>query len=80
MNIEIEDTKEGVKSVDLSDVTVSKVKLTNVNTGMVAFRKQDEMGGGTIKIFELSEENVSKRNVHDKYSTILLNKQKLPSQ
>ncbi len=80
MDISMEDGSEGVKSTDLSDVTVSLVHLKNIEIGMLAFRKQDEMGGGLIKIVELTEENVGKRNVHDQYSTILLERQKLPSQ
>ena len=80
MNVEITNCDEGVKSVDLSSVTLSASKMINVKTGILAFRKNDEMGGGTIKIFDLIEENVGKRNVQDQHSSVFLNKQKLETQ
>lgn len=80
MAVEIQDCAEGIKSVDLSDVTLSSSKLKNVNTGVLAFRKNDEMGGGTIRIFGLTQENVTKRNVQDQHSEIYLDRQKLAGQ
>lgn len=80
MNIEMVDCAEGVKSIDLSSVTLSGSKMTNIKTGVLAFRKNDEMGGGTIRIFDLTQENVEKQNVQDQHSAVFLNKQKLATQ
>jgi len=80
MRIDMVDCAEGVKSVDLSEVTLSASKLINVKTAALAFRKNDEMGGGVIKIFDITEENVEKRNVHDQHSAVYLDKQRLASQ
>ncbi len=79
-NLELDTGEEGIKSTDLSEVTVRNVSLKDVETGLLAFRKNDEMGGGSIKAFGLKEENVVKRNVQDIHSSIFLEKQKLPSQ
>jgi len=79
-NLELDAGEEGIKSTDLSEVTVRNVSLKDVETGLLAFRKNDEMGGGSIKAFGLKEENVVKRNVQDIHSSIFLEKQKLPSQ
>ena len=69
-----------ISSIDLSEVTARNLNLKDVETGLIAFRKNDEMGGGTIKVFGLKEENVTKRNIQDTHSSIFLEKQLLPSQ
>ncbi len=79
-NLELDNSKEGIKSTDLSEVRTRNVSMKDIETGLLAFRKNDEMGGGIIHAFGLKEENVSKRNVQDIHSTIFLDKQNLPSQ
>ncbi len=79
-NLEIDTSEEGIKVTDLSEATINNLSLKNIKTGLVAFRKNDEMGGGTIHLFGLEEENVSKRNIQDVHSSIFLDDQKLPSQ
>lgn len=78
--LEISNSSEGIKSTDLSEVILKNISMKDVETGLLAFRKNDEMGGGIIKAFGLKEDKVGKRNVQDIHSSIFLDNQKLPSQ
>ena len=79
-SLNLTNSKEGIKSTDLSEVTARNIKMKDVEFGLLAFRKNDEMGGGIIKAFGLQEENVGKRNIQDIHSSIFLENNKLPSQ
>ena len=79
-NLEIDNSKEGIKSTDSSEVIARNVGMKDIETGLLAFRKNDELGGGIIHAFGLKEENVGKRNIQDIHSSIFLEKQKLASQ
>ena len=57
-NINIYNTEIGVACKDLSDMVLSKINISNTKIGFTAFEKKPEYGPASIKVNQLTIENV----------------------
>ncbi len=71
-DIDIAVAVTGVASKDYSDLVVKGLKLTDVTTGLTAFRKKETYGPARITVEGLTEENVKHLHIIEAGSSLTL--------
>jgi hypothetical protein len=62
----------GIASKDKSEVWCTDVTLKNCNTGLSAYQKKPEYGGGNLDVKQLKSENIKVLFLKDDFSKIII--------